>query len=51
MLEVKLKVNNDSFVAVPFEVDSPVSTGKHYMEGKILLSSLYFIYKCLMNLF
>lgn len=33
MLEVKLKVNNDSFVAVPFEIDSPVSIRKHYVEG------------------
>lgn len=33
MLKVKLKVNNDSFVVVPLEVDSPVYTRKHYARG------------------
>lgn len=37
MLKVKLKFNNDSFVAVPFEVYSyilysPIATSKHYAE-------------------
>lgn len=33
MQKVKLKVNNDSFVVVPFEVDSPIATREHYAEG------------------